>query len=63
MISLSHASLVRKNSRFWNAGGVELSLGSGGLDIKTESLRSILAGGVAFDSPGGGDPAENGEVF
>ena len=63
VISSSHPSLVRKNSRFWNAGGVELSLGSGGLDIKTESLRSILAGGVAFDSPGGSDPAENGEVF
>ena len=52
-IGSSHSDLVRTNSRFWNAGGVELSLGSGGLDIKTESLQSILAGGVAVDSPAG----------
>jgi paraquat-inducible protein B len=63
MIGESHAHLVRSNSRFWNAGGVELSLGSGGLDIKTESLRSILAGGVAFDSPDGGEPAKAGDAF
>ena len=63
VIGESHAHLVRSNSRFWNAGGVELSLGSGGLDIKTESLQSILAGGVAFDSPDGGDPAKAGDAF
>jgi paraquat-inducible protein B len=63
VIGHSHAHLVRSNSRFWNAGGVELSLGAGGLDIKTESLQSIMAGGVAFDSPGGGDPAKGGDAF
>jgi len=31
--------------------------------VKTESLQSILAGGVAFDSPGGGEPAEKGDAF
>jgi len=62
-IGSSHAHLVRANSHFWNAGGVELSLGSGGLDVKTESLQSILAGGVAFDSPAGGEPAKAGDVF
>jgi paraquat-inducible protein B len=63
MISSAHAQLVRSNSRFWNAGGVEMSLGSGGLDIKTESLQSILAGGVAFSSPDGGEPAKAGDAF
>ncbi len=63
IISSAHAQLVRSNSRFWNAGGVEMSLGSGGLDIKTESLQSILAGGVAFDSPDGGEPAKAGDAF
>jgi len=29
VIGQSHAHLVRSNSRFWDAGGVELSLGSG----------------------------------
>ena len=63
VIGATHAKLVRTNSHFWNAGGVELSLGSGGLDIKTESVQSILAGGVAFDSPDGGDPAKAGDAF
>ena len=61
-IGSSHSHLVRSSSRFWNAGGVEVSLGPGGLDVKTESLRSILAGGVAFDSPGG-EPAKAGDTF
>lgn len=63
LISSRHTDLVRSGSRFWNAGGVELSLGSGGLDIKTETLASILAGGIAFDSPAGGQPAKAGAAF
>jgi paraquat-inducible protein B len=58
-----HAHLVQSNSRFWNAGGVEVSVGPEGLDLKTETLKSILAGGVAFDSPGGGKPAAEGDAF
>jgi paraquat-inducible protein B len=63
LISSSHAGLVRSNSRFWNAGGIEITAGAGGIDIKTETLASILAGGIAFDSPGGGDPAKAGAAF
>lgn len=63
VIGSSHALNVRKNSRFWNAGGLELSVGPEGLDLKTETLKSILTGGIAFDSPGGGEPAENGDAF
>jgi paraquat-inducible protein B len=63
VISSSHAHLVRSDSRFWNAGGVEVSVGAGGLHLKTETLASIMAGGIAFDSPGGGDPAKAGAAF
>jgi len=63
VIDPAYAGLVRTNSHFWNSGGVELSLGSGGLDVKTESLHSILAGGVAFESPPGGEPAQAGDTF
>lgn len=48
-----HAALVRDDSRFWNAGGIEVSGSLAKLDVSTESLASILAGGIAFDSPGG----------
>src|SRR3954454_731734 len=44
--------LVREASRFWNASGVDVSVGANGVEVATESLQSILAGGVAFDTPG-----------
>jgi paraquat-inducible protein B len=43
--------LVSRDSRFWNASGIDLTLNSGGLSINTQTLASILAGGIAFDSP------------
>ncbi len=46
-----YATLVRSNSRFWNASGISAHFGLGGLDIQTESLESIMAGGVAFATP------------
>ncbi|MGB5985669.1 MAG: MlaD family protein [Desulfobacterales bacterium] len=49
---------VRRNSRFWNASGVDLKLDTKGIRINTESLGTILQGGVAFDLPGDVEPAE-----
>lgn len=48
-----HADLVRADSRFWNAGGIQISGSLANLDVRTESLDSILSGGLAFDSPRG----------
>ena len=42
---------VRDDSRFWNASGVSVKLGSGGVELQLESLRAILLGGIAFDTP------------
>ncbi len=42
---------VTRDTRFWNASGVDVSLGAGGLDVNTESLASIVAGGIAFRAP------------
>ncbi len=42
---------VLSKSRFWNASGVDVSVGSEGLRVQTESVASILAGGVAFGDP------------
>lgn len=46
-----HQSLIRSDSRFWVASGVQLSFGAQGLKIGTEPLLSLLAGGVVFDTP------------
>jgi len=46
------ASLVRENSVFWNASGIDVHFGLfSGAEIHTESLKSILAGGIAFATP------------
>ncbi|MEO1936575.1 MAG: MlaD family protein [Myxococcales bacterium] len=44
--------LVGSNSRFWNASGVAVKAGMGGIDIQTESLTALISGGIAFDTPG-----------
>ena len=58
--------LVTRDSRFWNASGIDLTLNSGGLSINTQTLASILAGGIAFDSPhdlARGSPAPENTAF
>lgn len=42
---------VNDQSRFWNASGVSIKLGGSGVDVQLESLRALLLGGVAFDTP------------
>lgn len=42
---------VTDNTRFWNASGIDLSVGANGFALKTESLSSMLAGGIAFVAP------------
>jgi len=49
---------IRQNTRFWNAGGVDFKLDTTGVTIDTQSLVSVLLGGVAFDLPDYLEPAE-----
>jgi paraquat-inducible protein B len=58
-------NLVGSNSRFWNASGVAVKAGVGGIDIQTESLTALVSGGIAFDTPGKilPKPLENGTKF
>lgn len=42
---------VTSDTRFWQASGIDVSLSANGIRFKTESLMSILAGGVAFETP------------
>jgi paraquat-inducible protein B len=41
---------VTQSTRFWNASGIDVTLGANGLKLKTQSLVSVLAGGIAFDT-------------
>lgn len=50
-IKAPYDKLVRSNTRFWNVSGVDISLGSDGINVRTESVQALLYGGVAFDTP------------
>jgi paraquat-inducible protein B len=42
---------INPGTRFWNASGIDVSVGAGGVQVRTQSLVSVLAGGVAFETP------------
>jgi paraquat-inducible protein B len=42
---------VNAGTRFWSASGIDVSLGAGGIDVRTESLVALLVGGLAFETP------------
>jgi paraquat-inducible protein B len=44
---------VSRDTRFWQASGIDVSLTASGLSVQTQSLLSILIGGVAFETPAG----------
>ncbi len=58
--------LVHPGTRFWNAGGVAMTLGTQGLQLRANSWQQLLAGGVAFDTAPpamSGAPSPAGSVF
>jgi paraquat-inducible protein B len=44
-------SYVHDETRFWNASGVSVKLGGAGVDVQLESLKALLLGGIAFETP------------
>ena len=42
---------VKSNSIFWHASGIDLTLNASGVKINTESMVSILLGGISFQTP------------
>ncbi|NWA05288.1 PqiB family protein [Pseudomonas gingeri] len=50
-IEPAYANLVRKHTRFWNASGISIDANLSGVKVRSESLASIVAGGIAFATP------------
>lgn len=50
-IDAPYDRLVTADTRFWNASGVDLSLDANGLKLKTQSVYTIVGGGIAFATP------------
>jgi len=60
-----YAPLVRVNSAFWNAGGINFHAGLfSGIQVSAESAQTVVSGGIAFATPPNfGPAATNGMVF
>lgn len=50
-INAPYDQFITDNTRFWNASGVDIKLDATGIQINTQSLISILVGGIAFETP------------
>jgi paraquat-inducible protein B len=48
-VDAPYDGFVKPVTRFWNASGIDVKLGADGLNVQTESLAAVLAGGLAFD--------------
>ena len=50
-VSTPYDNFVSLGTRFWRVSGISVNFGADGLDVRTESLASLLVGGLAFDVP------------
>jgi paraquat-inducible protein B len=65
-IESPYEKLVTRDTRFWHASGIDLSLNASGVTLNTQSLVSVFAGAIAFATPpdsSPGTPAESGQAF
>jgi paraquat-inducible protein B len=65
-IQKRYSPLVFTNSQFWVISGVDVKGGLfTGVQMKVESLRSLLSGGIGFATPDKdmGNQAQNGDTF
>jgi paraquat-inducible protein B len=67
LIEPRYAPLVRSATKFWNTSGVTVDAGLfKGVKLRTDSLESMLEGGISFatpDNPQMGGPARAGQTF
>jgi paraquat-inducible protein B len=57
-VNAPYDQYVHAGTRFWNASGIDVSVGAGGVDVRTQGLVALLAGGLAFETPSFASKAE-----
>ncbi|KVA06009.1 intermembrane transport protein PqiB [Burkholderia ubonensis] len=65
-VNAPYDQYVGMNSRWWQASGVDLRLDSSGFKLNTQSLATVILGGIAFQAPpnqSSGTSAPNNMVF
>ncbi|MEX3548345.1 MAG: MlaD family protein [Burkholderia sp.] len=65
-VNAPYDQYVGTNTRWWQASGVDLRLDSSGFKLNTQSLATVILGGLAFQSPpnqSAGRAVSNGATF
>ncbi|MCW3479460.1 MlaD family protein [Neisseriaceae bacterium JH1-16] len=50
-VEAPYDKFVTPQTRFWNASGVDLKIDANGVKLDTQSMASIVLGGIAFETP------------
>ncbi len=50
-VAAPYDKLLRDNTRFWNVSGVDITVDADGFSLHTESVESLMFGGIAFETP------------
>jgi len=63
-VDKAYAQLIRRNTRFWDVGGLDVSMGLTGFRVRIENLETLVIGGVALATPPeAGEPVRTGHAF
>jgi paraquat-inducible protein B len=49
-VNAPYDQYVNSDTRFWHASGIDMSVSASGLTVQTQSVLSILVGGIAFET-------------
>ncbi|GLS91322.1 paraquat-inducible protein B [Psychromonas marina] len=50
-INKKYSHLIKQDSKFWNISGLRANVSTAGVDFQLDSLTSLIAGGITFNSP------------
>jgi len=62
-INAPYNRFVYENTRFWNASGIDVKFDSQGVRIDTDSMVSLLIGGISFGIPQGTEPGAQAKEY
>src|SRR5258708_11189440 len=65
-INAPYDKYVSSETRFWDVSGLDISVDTSGVELRSTSLEALIGGGIAFDTPASADqpaPAVEGTPF
>ena len=52
-VNAPYDAFVNGDTRFWNASGIDVTLDTTGVKVQTQSLFTLVMGGISFETPAG----------